>query len=371
MRIGVDCRPLMEQHRTGVGEYTYQLIQALQSLSAPHEYIFFSSGIRKRGATSSSVHVAVPNKLVSAATFFFNRPYLDRIVEKKKGRLDAFFSPNLNFTSVSPKCRYALMIHDLSFELQPKWYTKKQRLWHRAVRPRTQCQRADAIIVPSENTKRDVAHVYGVDSEKIHVIYPGVFQEDFEKQKKTFEDVRKKYNLPEHFFLYLGTIEPRKNVDGIIKAFNLFKKQHPDHPAHLVLAGGWGWGSTLVRRLIDETPSVQYIGYVDAADKPSLYQLADVFVYPSFYEGFGLPVVEAMAYGVPVVASNRSSLPEVTQGKAALVNPYDVGEVADALQWVTKNPEIAQKIAEEAKQTAQNYQWQKTAQAFLSLMSHI
>ncbi len=369
MRIGVDCRPLMERDRTGVGEYTYQLTQALLSLPEAHEYIFFYSGV-KSTVPSSSVHLKIPNKLLSACTFFFGRPYLDKVIEHKKGKIDIFFSPNLNFTALSPTCRFVLTIHDLSFELHPKWYTRKQRIWHRAVRPRKQCQRADVIVVPSENTKCDVVDVYRIAPEKIHVIYPGIFGSDiFEKPKKTAEEVKKHYQLPDRFFLYLGTVEPRKNVDGIIKAFDLFQKKYPDAKRHLVIAGAWGWGSMGVKELIDRTPHVHYIGYVAAEDKPVLYQCADAFLYPSFYEGFGLPVVEAMSYGAPVIASNRSSLPEVTQGKALLVNPYDVGEVADALTFILQNPVGARAIADEAKQVVQQYQWKKTAQEFLSVIS--
>ena len=348
MLIGIDIRPLMHPVRTGVGEYIYELLDALFKIDKQNQYFLFynSSGDVLKNLPKweqENVHYAgfkYPNKLFNLALLIFKQPKLDRLILKKikqynnvtikqSDNLDYWFSPNINFTAISKKCRQILTIHDLSFEYFPDCFSLKRRLWHKILNPKKAYQRADMILTPSENTKRDVIGEYKISEDKIKVIYPGLSEKFRANSSEPIENLKKKYNLPDKFILFLGTLEPRKNIIGLIEAFNASELRTIGY--ELVIAGAKGWKFKPIMDLIAKSDKVRYIGYVDMADKQGLYVLAGIFAYPSLYEGFGFPVLEAMFAGAPVITSNRSSLPEVVRDCAYLVNPNNVDDIAQGL----------------------------------------
>jgi len=250
-----------------------------------------------------------------------------------------------------------LVVHDLSYEIFPEFYSSKGRLWHKAIDAKKFCEDADQIVTVSQNTKKDVQNIFGISEEKVKTIYPGV-----SNRFTTDADVmglREKYNLPEKFILFLGTIEPRKNIVGLIQAF---KKIKSDIPHDLVISGSKGYLANKILSDLDER--MHYIDYVDDADKPGLYKLADIFAFPSFYEGFGFPPLEAMAAGTPVVASHTGSLSEVLGNNALLINPYNPTEISEAIKSLVKNPELGQEFLTNKK----SYSWEDTAREFLGLL---
>jgi glycosyltransferase involved in cell wall biosynthesis len=185
--------------------------------------------------------------------------------------------------------------------------------------------------------------------------------------------IREKYNLPHKFILYLGNIEPRKNLGGLIRAYNHLRREQPDLSEYkLVIAGATGWkiGDTFVE--LNNSPykdDVIFLGYVDKNDKAALYNLATVFVYPSFYEGFGFPPLEAMACGLPVVTSNISSLPEIVGGAALTIDPYNVQALSQAMIQVLDNEGLRDELSIKGLERAKNFSWQKTAQQYLDLFN--
>ncbi len=444
MNIGVDIRPLMSKRRTGVGEYTLELLNAVFKIDKENQYFLFYNSYEDVSAnipwanTPSPRHptgqappskmgeqptppsppceggfsptppwilpenvrlvaTRYPNKLFNAGIKLFGWPRLDRMLLRVRptppchplpvrqagpargdfgddniqypisNNIDVFFSPNLNFISVGLNTKFVLTIHDLSFEFFPEFYSLKQRLWHKAVNPRKQCRRADLILTPSENTKRDIVDYYGINPDKIRVIYPGlspVFQE------KILNIVRKKYALPENYILFLGTAENRKNIIGLIKAFEMFNIQYSIFNISLVIAGPQGCGYEEILQYAQKSPckdKIKFIGYIDAADKPALYAGATLFVYPSFYEGFGFPVLEAMAAGAPVITSNRSSLPEITGPAAYLIDPNNPNQIARAMAELLTNHNLRNLQIKNGLARAAHFSWQKTAEHFLSL----
>jgi alpha-1,3-rhamnosyl/mannosyltransferase len=233
----------------------------------------------------------------------------------------------------------------------------KQRLWHRAVRSKAQILRAAAVIVPSEHTKRDVCGAYGVPQDRVQVIPWGaspVFAPRETPQEK--------------MILFLGSIERRKNVDGLIEAFCLWKNDHPEAaPYTLTLAGPLGHGGEAICKKAARRTDIRYIGYVPEAEKSALYARASLFVYPSFYEGFGMPVLEAFASGVPVVTSNRSSLPELAGGAAYLVNPYNVAAIADGLQRVLADDALRANMIAAGRARAAQFRWEEAARRLMDI----
>lgn len=333
--------------------------------------------------TQTNVHYVPtrwPHKLLNVLTALTGAPKLDRLVANQTGvRLDCFFSPNLHFTALTKNIPHILMVHDLTFHLFKNYYTPRQRLWHRLVAPKTQCQKAKIIIVPSANTKRDIVEYYQIDQKKITVLSPGLNSQFkiMNNEQLTTNKTKIKYSLPDNYILFLGTIEPRKNILGLITAFEQFTTTTYQLQAitySLVIAGAPGWKNHAILKRIHRSPvkdKIKLIGYVDPADKPALYRGASLFIYPSFYEGFGFPALEAMAAGVPVITSNRSSLPEVTSSAAYLINPHRPDEIAEGMKYLLNNQTAREQAIKKGLERAKTFSWERTAKDALTLFHSI
>lgn len=386
MNIGIDIRPLMSPTRSGVGEYTHELIDALLKIDTKNQYFLFYNSHKNTSQhipvwnqpNVHYVHKKWPNKLFNIATKFFGIPRIDNIIKKNTkdqlfGGLDYFFSPNFGFSALTKKTKHILTVHDLSFEFFPKFFSFKQKLWHWAVNPKRQCQKAGIILTPSENTKRDIIVKYQVSAQKIKVIYLGVTSrpasnlEQLETQKL---NAIKKYNLPHNYLLFLGTAEPRKNIAGLIEAF---EKACRNTPHSLVIAGYKGWKDKKIYQKYLSSPlkeKIKFIGPVEATDKPALYAASALFIYPSFYEGFGFPVAEAMACGTPIITSNRSSLPEISDNSTYLINPNRPSELADAITKMLNEKTLREHFKNLGLEQSKKFNWEKSAQEFLSILEH-
>jgi len=378
MNIGIDISPLASPIRTGVGEYTYELLKALFDIDTQNQYFLFYNAFRDvsqyipnwKNKNIQYIKTNWPNKIIHASIQLFKFPQEDILIERKSGiKLDCLFSPNIGFQAISSCTKHIITVHDLSFEIFPECFSPKMRFWHKFLAPKKQCERADCILVPSENTKRDIQDIYNIPAEKIQVLSlglsPAFFQPVHDVKKNL---VKEKYHLPEKYILFLGTIEPRKNIEGILQAFELFQKKNGNE-YKLVIAGGRGWWkNNKLLDMIEKSKDVQYIGYVESADKPALYAQAGVFVYPSLYEGFGFPVLESMACGIPVITSSRSSLPEIADDAAYFVNPYNTFEIAQGMERILTKTDVHNFYVQKGLKQSHKFQWQKTAQQFLSYL---
>jgi glycosyltransferase involved in cell wall biosynthesis len=280
-----------------------------------------------------------------------------------------WFSPNLNFTNLSKKIKHLQTIHDLSFEFLPECFTWKQRLWHWFLNPKKQCQKADIILTPSENTKQDMVNEYGIVGDKIQILQPGISWEEGLITTENIQRVKEKYNLPEKYILYLGTLEPRKNIESIIEAYNISGLKIKNY--ELIIVGGKGWKNKKLLKLIENSLGVKYIGYVNKEDKQLLYNLSSLFIFPSLYEGFGLPVLEAMSQEIPVITSNRTSLPEVIGTSGYLVNPYNVLELAEAMKNILSDEKLRKMLIIQSKEQTKKFNWNNSAKKFLNLICEL
>jgi glycosyltransferase involved in cell wall biosynthesis len=373
MNIGVDIRPLMTAPRTGVGEYTYELLNAIFNIDRENQYFLFYNSSRDVSANIPDwkydnvkiIGSHTPNKFFNTSLGLFGRPRLDKMCGAQK--IDYWFSPNLSFTTLSREVKYILTIHDLSFDFFPEFSTRKQYFWHKAVRPKAQCKRADMIITPSENTKRDIVDYYKIPPEKIKVIFPGIHTTQAEINA---EEVRKKYNLPEKFILFLGTIEPRKNIVGLIESFEMLRAKYPVTD-HLVIAGAPGWKNKEIfarAKSLNVADKIHFINFVAPKDKAALYAAADIFVYPSLYEGFGFPVLEAMSAGTPVITSNRSSLAEIAGLAAYLIDPTRPEQMTLAMNELLNNDKLRDWHIQKGLEQVKKYSWEKAAGEWLTLL---
>jgi len=389
MIIGIDIRSLSGGAYTGVGEYTRNLLEHMISLDQRIQFkLFFNAhndrpdlNFLDKADNIRPYFFRYPNKYFSATTRFLHVPKIDKMI----GGCDVLFSPHFIAAPISKDCRKVITFHDLSFERYPEFFDLQRKFWHFSNRPKRQALAADKIIAVSESTAYDLLDIYRADFNKVSVVYSGV-DDSFSKEitQDVLRRVKVKYNLPDKFVLSLSTIEPRKNVYGIVKAFELLKNYREGEytkvrrssyfcidAVSLVIAGKPGWLYGNVFKAIKESKyknDIQYIGFVDNADKPALYKLSSLFVYPSIYEGFGFPVLEAMAAGTPVITSACSSLPEVAEDAALLVDPFKISDIAWMMKEVLTSEKLASSLIKKGLLQAEKFSWQKCAEETLQVL---
>ncbi|MFH0805086.1 MAG: glycosyltransferase family 1 protein [Patescibacteria group bacterium] len=370
MRIAVDIRPLAEPYPSGVSRYTAELLSALlRDYGQRHRFTLFSYGRREVPADQRALYLRLgvryhhwrwPSKLVNGMSILRLLPGIDRLA----GGSDVLFVPNMNYLSVSGRCRLVCTVHDLSYT-HPGFYGVRAQLWHRMVGPGRIFRRADSLIAVSEFTKRDVVHTYRVPEGRVQVVRSGVNREQFMAPSDTAAvRVRQRYQLSEPYVLFLGNVEPRKNIPGLLEAWRIL--QTSPFPYQLVLAGSVVDPSWLRRH-----PGVRFLGYIPEEDKPALYRGATLFVYPSFYEGFGMPVLEAMASGCPVITSQATALPEVAGDAAILVDPYNVNELAEAIRQVATQESLRRSLIESGLRRVEQFTWKRAAAETMAVLERV
>lgn len=375
MKIAIDVRPLQTSVRTGVGEYAYELLTAVFSLYPEHEYYLCSSGMKPfvipenwKKPNIIQLHLQWPNKLINTLILIGNWPRISDWPKfnGKEIKFDYIYYPNLSSIGVETKVPTILTVHDITFSLFPQFLSLQRRLWHAAIKPKKLITSATDITTPSHITAADVAGEFKISFEKITVVSPGQCSDWVNPTEVDLERVQKVYNLPDKFIVYVGTIEPRKNIIGLIQAFTVWQKQ-TNNDAKLVIAGAPGWKNKRIFHLIKANHNIIYLGYVPDSDKPALYSLARIFAYPSFYEGFGLPILEAFMSGVPVLTSNRSALTEVAGNAAYLVDPNNQSDIATGLERLWNDENARKFYIEKGREQTTQFSWQESAKKFMKL----
>jgi glycosyltransferase involved in cell wall biosynthesis len=338
--------------KAGIGHYSLNILNALKQVD---DNLRIDEISNKYGL----------NKLI------FEQIYLPIYLLLK--RPDIYFSPSivLPFISLSPS---VVVVYDLVFKIFPKYYRGLINIFYLKMFFKRSLINAKKIIAISESTKRELVNIYNIPEEKIKVIHLAAAKEyRLYEDKDQLAKIREKYKLPKKYLLYVGTIEARKNVKGIIRAYFAL----PDKirfSTKLVLCGKKGWGvGDLEKRLADhqEKDSVIFLDYVDGTDLPLIYNLASLFVYPSFYEGFGLPILEAMACGVPVITSNCSSMPEVSGDAALLVDPNNISEISDKMKDVLEHSELAMELRSKGMERAKMFSWERAGKETFELLEKV
>lgn len=381
MKIGIDIRCLIGGKRTGVEEYTLELLEHIFALDRENEYVLFWSAWKlpacpldwdRRFPNVRLVSLKIPNKLLNFCLWYFRFPYLDRLI----GGADLFFLPNLNFAAFSRDVRVVLTAHDVSFECSPETFSWKRRLWHSFVNFRRLALRADRVIAVSHSTRDDLVETIGVTPKSIRVIHSGISEQfrRMDRNDATLLEVKRRYGLPYRFILFVGTIEPRKNMLSLARAFDALVASGEALDYNLVIAGTNGWKYQDTLEAIDCLSSrsrIHFTGFVRDEDKPALYNLSSIFVFPSLYEGFGFPPLEAAACGVPVVTSNTSSFPETLGTGAVLVDPLRPDDMARALRELLRDASLRDELSRQGSACAAKFKWTDTARKTLGVFRDV
>lgn len=343
----------------GINGYIYHLLQRLPAASG--------EDLRYTAYLHDPAFVA-PDGLAVSRSRWDTRPPWRRIVweQTRLARLTrgldllhglAFVAP------VAAACPTVVTVHDLSFLRFPAAFRPFNRLYL-SLFTRRSTQRAARVIAVSESTRQDVISLCGVPAARVVTVPNGVSEQFTPGEPRAVAEFRVRAGLPERFILFLGTLEPRKNITGLLEAYALLRRANAGAQPKLVIAGGKGWYyETVFARVseLDLAGDVIFPGFVPAEELPWWYRAAEVFVYPSRFEGFGLPVLEAMASGTPVITSDASSLPEVAGAAAWLVRPDDAPGLADALQCVLADPVRRAEMRAAGLHQAAQFSWSRTA----------
>ena len=376
MIIGIDIRVLGSRFRSGIEEYAENLLTYMLPLDKNIKFKLFFSSFGGELKDYDFLYlpnveikkVRLPNRAIFYSSRFFNSPKMDKLL----GGIDVFFSPHFFISALSSGVKRVTTFHDLSFEHFPEFFTRQQRFWHKfGMNPSWQARFSDRIIAVSESTKIDLIKYYSIDPANIEVVYSGVSPEIKKPSQEKLESFRRKNKLPGKFILFLGKLEPRKNVVGLMRAFNILKSAGIYDDLHLVIAGLRGWLCENIFREAAKSPyrrQIIFKDYISDDERPFYYGLASVFVYPSFFEGFGFPPLEAMACGTPVVVSHNSSLPEVAGDAGLLIDPYNVSDIAAAIKSLLEDRHLRDNLIKKGLARSQQFSWPTCAEKTLEVL---
>lgn len=373
MKIAIDALPVKSLHH-GMGTYIYNLLKNLAALNSGHEFIIYKkpevfTDLEKNKNPQVQFRNIEKNRNQRVLWEYTALPGL-----LKKEGADIFWGPS-NFLPLKKVCKYVVTVHDLSSFTYAQTYPFLRRQYYQYIIKQA-IKRADFIITDSEFSRQDIIVKFSVPEKTVKVVYCGIddcFQPVGKSDKLT--QIRNKYNLPDQFIFTLGVIEPKKNTDRLIQAYAGLIQKHRDLP-RLVIGGSkkYGWKNRKIYELMDRLKlkeSVIFTGFVEHQDLPVMYSMAKLFILPSLFEGFGLPVIEAMACGTPVITSNTSSLPEISGDAAVLINPYDTAEIGQTIIKVISDGQLQTEMRAKGFENIQRFSWSVAAQQLLSVFEHV
>jgi glycosyltransferase involved in cell wall biosynthesis len=365
MKIGFDARMI---DWAGVGTYSYNLLKALKEIDKENEYILFCD----RNSISQVPYADNFSKRVISESIFSSFHQLFFSISLKKQSLDIFHSPHFIFP-LFLSCSSVVTIHDLIPLVFPSSMPSKLgRFYYQKVNSKV-AKKTKIIIAVSNSTKKDLLEQFDVPEEKIRVIYNGVAESfDVIENETLLDEVKKKYKIRSKVLLSVGNPKPHKDWLGLIEAFARLGSEAQDY--QLVLVGSRDPRYPKIDQLIKKLhleDRVVITGFVKESDMPLLYNSADVFIFPSLYEGFGLPVLEAMACGTPVLCSNFSSLPEVAGDATLMFDPNDKNSLIEGIENLLSDEKLKKDLSEKGLKRAKLFSWEKTAQQTLEVYREI
>ncbi len=370
MIIGIDGNEANVTERVGVSEFAYELLTEFVRLSAndkKFEVFLKNKPVEDFPNTSKLMKYRVfgPKKLWTQFALpvhlFFQRP-----------KSDVFFSPSHYAPRFSP-CPTVISIMDVAYSHFPQLFAKKD-LYQLEQWTKYSVKKAKKIITISEASKRDILKLYNLPQDRISVVYPGIkFMQDLTPHVYPIQELQRKYGINEHYLLFVGTLQPRKNITRLIEAFSNLEETK-NHSLQLVIIGKKGW---LYEEILAAPKKfaiekdVKFLDFVPNEDLPLFYKHAKCFVWPCLYEGFGLPILEAMKYDCPVITSNVSSMPEAGGDAALYVTPTDTQDIIKKIKMVLEDGELRKSMIEKGRKQVKKFSWEKAAQETIKILEEV
>jgi len=371
MKIAFDAKRAV-QNNTGLGNYSRFVIEALSESHPNDEFVLFAPKKRENPlldniSKQKNISFFYPEGVSRKFSALWRSFWINRDLKKQKIDIFHGLSAEIPFGIRKTGVKTVVTIHDLIFLHFPQYYKLIDR-WIYRLKFGYACRNADVVIAVSECTKRDIIHFFGIPEEKIKVVYQGC-NPDFGKpiSEKILAETAHKYGISANYLLYTGSIEPRKNLMLVVRAL---KNLHEE--IHLVAVGR----KTDYQRIVEQyaeneglTNRIHILNSVPTADLPAIFRQASVFCYPSFYEGFGIPIIEALSSGIPVIAATGSCLEEAGGADSIYVNPADDKELAEAVMKILENSELRHKMTLSGKEYVKRFEAEKIAEALYSVIT--
>lgn len=367
MRIAINCRSFSKKNYAGIGRYARNLVQHLSEIDPKNEYWLY---VRKRLFDMKRQIPRAPAQNFSVKIDRFNQG-LERILEQ----VDIYHSPSPDFIPAA-KAKIIVTVHDLIYKTYPQGHTP-QTCETTDQQLQAIVKQADKIICCSQNTMNDLKKFFDVDEQRVRLIYQGVDKGVFyplnDEEREGAYSVLQRQGIDQPFLLFVGTIEPRKNLQNLLRAFSILKEKKKFN-GKLVIIGMKGWmteGIEKTTRELKVKDDLVFPGYLTDNELRGFYNLAEVFVFPSFYEGFGFPIVEAFSCGAAVVTSNVSSCPEVAAEGALTVDPHNPEDIAEAINRILEDKALKANLRQKAIDRAKAFSFQDTAEQTLEVYQEV
>ncbi len=367
MRIAINCRSFLLKNYTGIGRYAYNLVKSLSEIDRENEYWLYAQ------KKYFDFKRTVPR--VEAENFSVKVDWFGQGLSKILNPVDIYHAPSPEFISM-PNTKIIVTVHDLVYKTYPEGHTPQTR--ETTEKQLTQIvDQADRIICCSQSTINDLRQYFPLKDGQVRLVYQGVDKNIFfplkDEDRQQARQALAKRGIPESFLLFVGTIEPRKNLQNLLLALSILKKKNK-FKGKLVVSGMKGWmveGLAEVIKKFSLTNDVIFPGYVSDDELRALYNLCEAFIFPSFYEGFGFPIVEAFSCGAAVITSNVSSCPEIAADAAVTVDPYNPDAIADAVLRIIGDSQLKNLLQTRALNRAQHFSFHKTAEETLNVYQEI
>ena len=369
MKIAVNTRFLLKNKLEGIGRVTHEVLRRMVENHPEDEFIFFfdraydDEFIYGKNVTPVVLSPPTRHPILIVTWFEFS---VKRALEKYKP--DVFFSTD-GFCSLRSEVKSVVLVHDIAYKHFPgqvSFFIRKfyQNFQHRYL------QKAEQVITVSHFVKNDLVDKIGILPEKIHVAHNGCSSNFIPADDFVKNEIKEKYTNGQPYFFYVGAVHPRKNVHGLITAFDIFKEK-TNAPHQLLIGGRFAWQTGEVKTAFDNAKhqkDIQFLGFVEEEELPKLIGSAFAFVYVSFFEGFGLPLLEAMECEVPLITSNISSMPEVAEDAAILVDPHEVSEIVNALLQYYENEDLRKEKIEKGRLQKEKFNWDRSSEIMYDVL---
>lgn len=376
LKIGIDASCILPR-KTGIGMFSLSLLREMLSMESPFEFVIFLNSLRHPMTdlpftNTDKVrikHYRIPGPLLVQSWRYLHVPPIELFT----GFVDAFHTLS-GYIAPQMRGKRIVSVYDLFFMRNSEQCGKLGGQYFAGVFPK-QLPQCDHIICPSNSTKKDLMELLKIPAEKISVIYGGVDQRRFHimTDYSLLETIRKEYCLPPRYILGVSTLEPRKNLDGLLIAYRHLKEKLYN-PPKLVLVGGEGWKSDEIKAAVKQhhlISDVIFTGYVPEEHLPLIYNSALFFVFPSLWEGFGLPVLEAMSCGVPCLISDIPALHEIAEEAAMFANPYNYYEMAERMKDLITSHTLRETLQQKGLAQVNKFSWRLTAQKTLRVYENV